>query len=42
MKVSGNWNSDGNIHYATGEIAYSLDVSYYLQLLYIPLGNKVV
>jgi len=33
MKVSDNWNSDGNIYYATVEITYSLDVSYYLRLL---------
>jgi len=27
MKVSDNQNSDGNIHYATVEITYNLDVS---------------
>jgi len=37
MKISGNQNSDGNIHYATVEITYSLDVSYYLQLSYYVL-----
>ena len=35
MKVSDNWNSDGNIHYATVEVTYNLDVSYYLHLLYV-------
>jgi len=39
MKVFGNQNSDGNIYYATEEITYSLDVSYYLQLLYIMIDQ---
>jgi len=34
MKVSDNWNSDGNNHYASVEVTYNLDVSYYLHLLY--------
>jgi len=42
MKVVDNWNSDGNIHYATVEITYNLDVSYYLQLILLPTALGII